>query len=115
MVEKQDEHGMLDDWNNKIHFKTKPSNPRYLFGFIGCAYPKLVPENVPQPLKCPYHKPGGLKQRWDRMIRKGDNGIEKLREERATYRAVEGRRIEREKQKRARKELDDDDDCCIVQ
>ena len=50
--------------------------------------------------KCPYHKPGGLKEKWDGILKEGNSGTERLRQER--YRQCrEGRLAEELNKNRA--------------
>lgn len=60
-------------------------------------HPDFSPLERPE---CPYHKPGGLKEKWDGILKEGDSGTEKLRQER--YRQYrEGRLAEELKKNRA--------------
>ena len=119
MVEEKDEHGELDDWAGGIHLRTKPEKDSHLFGLIGCHDPKPV-LNKSRRLECPYHKPGGIKERWDRMTMKGIMGAEKLIKERNNKREAGKRDEEKKLVKKAIKrqkaeDRDGNQSCCVVQ
>lgn len=121
MVMEADRYGILDDWDNEVHFRTEPKNRRYLFDMIGCAEPYPVKTNSRKEVECPYHKPGGLKERWDMIKRQRNNGAGKLERERRRKREAQERKIAAEKQKKADKEARefrkerDREGCCVVQ
>ena len=96
IVRETDEYGVLDDYDNGIHYMTLPSNPAERLKKVGCVHSKFGQRTTRPNGECPYHGPGGLKNGWDAMLRDRSNGFEKLREQR------EGKRkehIEAEKQR----------------
>ena len=119
MVEEEDEHGELDDWAGGIHLRTKPEKDEYLFGLIGCHKPKPVRDKS-QRRECPYHKPGGIKERWDRMKMEGEMGAEKLIKERNKKREA-GKQAEEKKlvtkaiKRQKAEDRDGNQSCCVVQ
>ena len=119
MVEEKDEHGELDDWAGGIHLRTKPEKDSYLFGLIGCNKPYPVRDKCQRP-ECPYHKSGGIKERWDRMKMKGNMGAEKLIKERNKKREAGKRDEEKKLVKKAIKRQKEEakvgnQSCCVVQ
>lgn len=105
MVEKSDEYGDLDYQENGINIRTKPKDRNEQFREFGCAKHEFLDEKLDSAPECPYHMPGGLKERWDNIggIKKYD--AEKQRKEKARLAA---------KAKALRKEQDSEG-CCIVQ
>lgn len=97
MVEESDECGNLGYQDKGIIFRTKPEDRDEQFSDFGCSNHEFVEEDGVSGPKCPYHKPGGLKEQ---LIK------QRIRQEKA--KAKSQRREERKK-------LDGEEGCCIVQ
>ena len=119
IVEEEDEHGGLDDWDGKISYRTKPEDRSEQFSKLGCNRHEFRQVGTKRDgPKCPYHKRGGLKERWDRLKKKGDIGAKMLQDKRDV------KREEREKEEKKkndgwwekeRKGEPESDGCCVVQ
>ena len=118
-----DENNDLDYLDNNIIFRTKPGDRGKQFGEIGCYEHKFDQKDWPS-IPCPYHKPGGLKERGI-MVRKyrddaeGQKQKKKDREKAAEngpqcYKNLKAMAKEEEQRARAR-QLKEEKSCCVVQ
>lgn len=101
MVEESDEYGNLAYRDNGINFRTKPKVPDETFQKLGCHRPLFQLEDVPS-VPCPYHGPGGLKEKWD-TIGKDKYDIQRLEKEKTMPASI----LEYQKQEKKRKKADD--------
>lgn len=101
VVQKTDDHGELDDWYDNTHFKTYTKEGAFQFETMNyCANPTFKPIKEPKNMKCPYHKPGGLKDTWDAEVKTSYNGAAELTENRDRERAAMKRIKKAEESKR---------------
>ena len=130
MIEMPDENKKLDYLDKCIIFKMVPGDRGVQFSRIGCDKHKFDPEDWPA-IPCPYHKPGGLKER-GLIVRKYRDEVErqeqkekeiKDREEAAKngpkcyedLKATAKMRVEEAQRARAKQLKKEEKGCCVVQ
>lgn len=95
MVEEPDEYGNLNYEDKGITFRTMPGDRNEQFRDYGCAHHVCDPEET-IPIPCPYHGPGGLKEKWD-SIGKDRHDAQKKAEKEAPAASIAAWKLEEEK------------------
>ena len=95
MVEEPDEYGNLNYEDKGIAFRTMPGDRNEQFRDYGCAHHVCDPEGT-TPIPCPYHGPGGLKEKWD-SIGEDRYDARKKAEEEVTAARIAAEKREEEK------------------